>query len=358
MRIKFEPSGTHVHKGFLKVRVDLYPDVGDKTYPIHHIQVPVIPPEGYQGAMDMGIPVDQIDYDNWIDSLPKVWRLNPALCAFTKVPETIGKVELEDFTRQVFNKDAVRTLDDILTKPNSIHLVSPFLRDKLTLSDQKVQTKDIADLIGSVNGRFTNLVLPLEGGGNSLLVEPQTIDVGLPTWSSGGFHGLYTYTLMNLTNPANASGTIDTVKVRLDVGGTDIYFGMHFLVSGTIYECRDSESVGNVSSGAEQTITGLTIDVETDDVITIFDKNSSTSRIWWHSSGHSGFRRASGEVIDPSDQGDFSNFYDANAGMALYGTGTETPTGWANKFNGVANAAIGKVNGVAIANVKQVNGVA
>ena len=27
MQAKFEPSGTHVHKGFLKVRVDLYLDL-------------------------------------------------------------------------------------------------------------------------------------------------------------------------------------------------------------------------------------------------------------------------------------------------------------------------------------------
>ncbi len=52
MLAKFNPTGTHVHKGFLKVRIDLYPDIGDKTYPIHHILVPVIPPEGYPGAVD------------------------------------------------------------------------------------------------------------------------------------------------------------------------------------------------------------------------------------------------------------------------------------------------------------------
>lgn len=29
MIVKFNPTGTHVHKGFLKVRIDLYPDTAD-----------------------------------------------------------------------------------------------------------------------------------------------------------------------------------------------------------------------------------------------------------------------------------------------------------------------------------------
>ena len=43
--------------------------------------------------------------------------------------------------------------------------------------------------------------------------------------------------------------------------------------------------------------------------------------------------------------------------LAIYGTGTESGGGWAKKFNGIANASIGKINGVALASIGKVNGV-
>ena len=115
MRVKFNPSGTHIHKGFLKVRIDLYPEPTDKTYAIHHIQVPVIPEKGYQGEVDAeGSPVDQNDYNNWIDSLPRVWQLNPCLCHFVKID---ADTPLDDtLIRQVFDKDTVLQVDDALSK--------------------------------------------------------------------------------------------------------------------------------------------------------------------------------------------------------------------------------------------------
>ena len=64
MNVKFNPTGTHLHKGHLKIRLDVYPDVTAKTYPLHHIQVPVIPEAGYPGEVDkFGAPIDRADYD-------------------------------------------------------------------------------------------------------------------------------------------------------------------------------------------------------------------------------------------------------------------------------------------------------
>lgn len=323
MLVKFNPSGTHVHKGFLKVRVDLYPEPTDKTYPIHHIQVPVIPPEGYQGAVDnMGSPVDQSDYDNWINGLPKIWQLNPALGAFIRVPETVVKGELEDFTRQLFNKDTAATLDDILVKPNSIHLVSPFMRNKLTLSDQKVQTKDIADLIGSVNGRFADLVLPLEGGGSSLPVEPQTIDIGAPAINrEAGWQGQKT--MLSIENPANASGTIDTAEIWVNSVMWNFVVGTFYFVTGTDYKCRGSEAIGDVSAGSKQTFSGLSFSVETADYVGEFG-NSGTSPnngIERTYSGFAGLWRHNADVTNPGDQATYT-FIDGDA-ISLFGTGTE-----------------------------------
>ena len=37
MRILYEPSGLHTHKGLLKARFDLYPVLGDALYAFHRI---------------------------------------------------------------------------------------------------------------------------------------------------------------------------------------------------------------------------------------------------------------------------------------------------------------------------------
>ncbi len=357
MIAKLNPTGTHIHKGFLKVRIDLYPDVGDKTYSIHHVQMPVIPPEGYPGAVDNeGNPVDQNDFDNWIDSLPKVWQLNPALCAFIRVPETVIKDELEDFTHQLFNKDAVKTLDDILIKPDSAHWVSPFMRGKLVLSNQKMQTKDIADLIGSVNSRFADLVLPLESNGQIIDIKPQSVDIGAAAINRIS-NVIQNITYVTLDNPANATGTLDTIEIWANANLSGCRVGTFYLVSGTTYHCRDSATIGAVTSGSKQTFVApgdfTAFDVVTGDFIGMY---FTLGQMEMSSSGGSGYYIKAGEYIDPGDEASY--IIKSGRAISLYGTGTETPTGWANKFNGVANAAIGKINGVAIANVKQVNGVA
>ncbi len=133
MIAKFNPIGTHVHKGFLKVRIDLYPGIGDKTYSIHHVQVPVIPPEGYQGAVDArGSPVDQVDYDAWFDSLPKVWHLNPCLCHFISVDESITRQDLTNYVRSIFDKDTLIELDGALIKGNTL-MVLQLIKGKVDI---------------------------------------------------------------------------------------------------------------------------------------------------------------------------------------------------------------------------------
>ena len=140
MITKFNPTGTHIHKGFLKVRIDLYPEPTDKTYSIHHVQVPVIPPEGYRGKVDeMGGPVDIDDYKSWIDGLPKVWQTNPALSHFVKVdPDTVLD---ESFVKQVFDNPTVVEIDGALSKSSTTR-VSQLMKTKGG-SGRKVVSADI-----------------------------------------------------------------------------------------------------------------------------------------------------------------------------------------------------------------------
>jgi hypothetical protein len=78
MHYKVEPSGCGERKGMVQVRYSFYLDPTDYGYNKHHIQVPVIPKEGHPSKMDeRGNPLDMIDYQKWIDGLPKVWQDNP-----------------------------------------------------------------------------------------------------------------------------------------------------------------------------------------------------------------------------------------------------------------------------------------
>lgn len=131
MLAKFNPTGTHVKNGFLKVRIDLFPEVGDKTYALHDVEVSVIPPEGYQGEVDgMGRPVDQADYDNWIDGLPKIQQLNPALCHFIKIDKNTTLASLDAIIKEVFDTDTKAKLDEVLSGSDAMP-VGQVMKSKL-----------------------------------------------------------------------------------------------------------------------------------------------------------------------------------------------------------------------------------
>jgi hypothetical protein len=123
-------------------------------------------------------------------------------------------------------------------------------------------------------------------------------------------------TILSLDNPANADGIIDMVAVFAKQNITDLIVGTFFLVKGTTYQCRDSESIGDIASGNMSTCSGLDIAVKAGDVI----------GAWWASgflaidtSGHAGCMYADGKHINPGDQASYS--LKAGASISLYGTG-------------------------------------
>lgn len=155
MKARFNPTGTHIHKGFLKVRIDLYSELGNKTYPIHYVQVPVIPLEGYQGEVnEEGSPVNVDDYNGWIESLPKIWQLNPCLCHFIKVNPDISLLELSVKLREFFDAKTLLELDDALSKFETLR-VQQIMRTKL--GDGQVISKVTKGDIDKLNTRLSAL---------------------------------------------------------------------------------------------------------------------------------------------------------------------------------------------------------
>lgn len=103
---KIEPTGCEVRKGKIKLRISLFLEPTDPRYEEHHIQVPIIPPEGYPeytGELDaQGNPVDEEDYlqywrgyNQWLESLPKEWQNNPFHNHFVYVDADITETEIK-----------------------------------------------------------------------------------------------------------------------------------------------------------------------------------------------------------------------------------------------------------------------
>ena len=309
MILRFNPTGTHIHKGFLKVRVDLYPEPTDKTYAIHYVYVPVIPRDATE---------EQLNDPEWIKKLPHIWQLNPCLCHFITIGETTQPSNLLDFLNLKLNADTVKAIDDSLVMPNAAHLISSLMRDRSKLSDSVVKTKDFTDLISSVNERFVTLQALLRSG-EGFVVEPQSIDIGTVPFD-GASLSYATYTLIQLENSANATGTIDTAQIWMSVSATGFIVGTAYLDEGTTYLVRDSEAIGNVTAGAPDpdVFTGLTIDVTLNDYWACY---AATGTYMGEFSGYAGLRYVSGDKLTDK----LSSSYSLLTGdtVSVYGTGTE-----------------------------------
>ena len=96
MFFKVNITGCSERKGLVEVRYDLYLDPTDERYSEHYVQVPVIPKGVYTGKVDEeGSPVDQVDYDKWLDGLKKVYQHNPFCCHFCQFEPTVTDAEIE-----------------------------------------------------------------------------------------------------------------------------------------------------------------------------------------------------------------------------------------------------------------------
>lgn len=166
-----------------------------------------------------------------------------------------------------------------------------------------------------------------------------TVAIDRPTfqtaWSSGNPR-----TKVAGSNPANAAGTIDTIELWFNtVTGTNDVWGGTFSASGNILTCRDSESLGAVSSGSKQTFTGLDIDVETGDYLGMCPKTSDGTMYIDATDGASNHWNVTGEFIDPSDSQTYSLF---SHDLSLYGTGAtiglEVSTQAVTDISGIATA--------------------
>ncbi len=314
MQIKYNPSGTHVYKDQLKIRLDMYPSEVEKSYARNYVYVPVYPEGGYPGKRnEYGFPLDREDYRKWLDGLPHIWQLNPCLSVLVAVDTAITKVRLSEFCEDVFKPDVLATVDNIATLPGSSHLVSPYMRQKTTLATSKLAKFDDADR-QEIDGllkvfSFSSSV------GKSEDVKPQSIDIGA---GADGMNDLMEATnimCVTQTNPANEAGNIDTVQIQASSNMTGVKVGT-FSGAGSLWDDRDYETLGDVPSGSIQHFTGLSIATEIGDTLGTYNNG-----------GYMGVRDAEGTLstVDNDRFGSGAVTYTNNyLGYAacVYGTGS------------------------------------
>ena len=323
--IVFNPTGTHFtdftskdDQGQLKIRLDFYPKEGTKAYEIHYVYMPIEPLPPYPGKLDIdGYPIDLKEYELWYDSLPHEWRLNPALCLFVKIDRLTTVLDLESYILTTFTPEMLATIDDVIVQEDSAHLISPLLKD-LNVIDEAYSIGDKLTIIDDTNTKFEDFFVSGEVSGDPFEIQPKSIDIGPGATNRGGFAGSG-YTRIDLNNPANADGTVDTWELWFATSGVNVECATFFVVLDDNYSTRDNETIGSVTSGSKQTFSGLSNDVVTGDYCGAYWTSGFIER---DTSGGTAVWEMNGDLIPCTDE-DF-DLYGTSYAISIYGTGTES----------------------------------
>jgi len=334
-----EPSGCGIVKDVAKLRVDCFLNETDPHYDKHYVFVPVIPEGGYPGTVDAeGKPVNQADYDAWIEHLPHIWQNNPFHSHKIWLPDAGA-------SDNYINEQIERTLNYFYTFhqqcwDNEI----PFIENWKKVPKVKGSIRDVfvkgdsKDL--SINEARVQNILSRQAefwvGGrvpptDLNIGEKGTIDVGSAAVNRSYHYYLYyvgTYsTLIDYNNPANANGLLDTVEAYFYKAnsGNSLKFGTFQDNGSNNFTCHDAEEYGQVSVGYNS-CTGLSVDVDTGEYIGCDARAAQSLGIDYDTTGGSGkYYADTHQYCDPETTADFN--YSSGHILSLYGTGTESGGG-------------------------------
>ena len=140
------------------------------------------------------------------------------------------------------------------------------------------------------------------------------IDIGSGAADYGGTFPVGD-TRIDKTNPANETGTIDTIEIWHNTDGTDVKVGT-FYGSGTSYTNRDYELIGSVASGSKQIFTGKSCDCQAGDLLGWY---ATSGNLEANATGGTGYFYKSGDQFGAGTQ-TYTSGSDATK-QAVYGTG-------------------------------------
>ena len=138
--IKFNPTGTHIKDGLLKIRLDFYPDVNSKTYIEQYIDV---------FARELTKEESEVDKEgNYTKRalelqklVPTVKQLNPFLCLFIVVDPNITKAQLLTYIQNNYGKAVITELDTAI-KDGIKTALPTILKNKVSITSQAIATKE------------------------------------------------------------------------------------------------------------------------------------------------------------------------------------------------------------------------
>jgi len=330
-----EPSGCGIVKDVAKLRVDLFLNETDPHYDKHYVFVPVIPEGGYPGTVDAeGKPVNQADYDAWIESLPHIWQNNPFHSHKIWLPDAGASDNYinEQIERTLnyfyqFHQQSWDTGVPFIENWKKVPKVKGSIRDVFVKGDSKdhvFNEQKVADITNRINEFQIGVsrVPPTDLN----IGEKGTIHIGA-TAEDRNSYKLSGTSYLNTDGAADGTGTIDTWELFPHNSLAGCKVGTFFLISGTTYECRDIETIGDVTAGAPDpdVFTGLSTDVSLGDYAVVYYSSGGLEN---STTGYGGVRYASGagDVLTKALQTDFSSLASGDC-VSLYGTGTESGGG-------------------------------
>jgi hypothetical protein len=160
------------------------------------------------------------------------------------------------------------------------------------------------------------------------------IDVGLAAIDRASIWQNPTYTLINKDNSADGTGTLTSVEIWANVTTTGTVVAT-FFGSSTTYTSRAGTTIGAVTAGSKQTFSGLSIPVETGDLIGMYV--GSAGKMEMGTAGTTGMYYKSGNNITEAE---VSGYTDYSYGFSLYGTGATAAAGGRNPATIFGNYAM------------------
>lgn len=291
-KVLFNPSGTHLKNGQLKIRYDIYLSEKYMSYNKH------------------------IYYDKILNEI----IIGEALSIFINIDENTTKEEIENYLLKILTLDDIATIDYCLNQKNSAHYISSFMKNKTKYKNSNIKSNSL-DVINNTNNKFNNSNLTFYlSNNNSENVIPYSIDVGI--LCSSGATTSAGYTFFNKTNPANENGVLDVIQVgggSLNTG-VDTKVGTGYNSISNDYTCRDSEIIGIVHAGAIRTFYGLSIEIEENDLIGIYFSSGTIDADYTGASG--GRVYYFGDSLNPFETQTYVN--QNTRANSLYGTGIES----------------------------------
>ena len=142
---KVNTSGTHITKDVLKIRVNIYPPKGSKTYPLHYVD-----------HFDREPTEEELADPAKLALIPTHKELNPCLCQFIKISPEITKQQLEDIVRETFDVSTLLQLDNSLSG-FSTEKVPDIMRFKGGAGRKLSKAENTPLFIAMMNTRFGDM---------------------------------------------------------------------------------------------------------------------------------------------------------------------------------------------------------